>query len=105
MPASGATRSTVIDWRLQVFFLIHSGRTGAGSFWGTGSASCEGSLSVSGSSSADGYVVPSMDVLADTVYLEGDNKLCVLRHNLRHESQYSDRELCDGGAVTCRGHR
>ena len=109
VPASGAARSTVIYWRLQVFFLIHSGRTGAGSCRGTGSVSCEdslfGSSYGSSSSSACGYVAPSTASLADTVCLEGDDKLRVHRRDLRHESQYSIIELCNGGAVTCRGHR
>ena len=39
VPAPGAARPTVMDWRLQVLFLSPSGRNSAGLCWGTGSAS------------------------------------------------------------------
>ena len=79
LPAPGAARPAVMDWRIQVFFVSHSGRTGAGPFWGAGSGPCTGSCYNSSSSSAAGSVAPSMTAPACTVCLEGDDKIRVHR--------------------------
>ena len=59
VPAFRAARSTVMGWRLEIFFLGHTGRTGTGP--------CDGSFS--GSFPAAGSVVPSTDARVGVVYL------------------------------------
>ena len=91
VPESGDTRPTVTDWRLQVFSLSHSGRTGANSCWGTGSCagSCSGSGSGSGLLSAAASVAPSTAALAGAVFLEGKNELHVHHRELHCKSHDS----------------
>ena len=105
VPAPGDKRPEVMDWRLHLFFVIHSGRTGAGSFWGAGSCCCAGSCSGYGFLSADGSVPPSTAALSGAVFLEENDELRVNRRELSHESRNSGHELCDGGLVTCCGRR
>ena len=91
VPAPGAARPTVMDWGLQVFFFGPSGRSGASLCWGAGSASATAAA-------------PSTAALAGALCLEGSDKLRVHCHELRREPLNRGRELCDGGAITRRGH-
>ena len=101
VPAPGAAHPTVMDWRIQVFFFGHTGRTGAGSCWGAGSGPCVGSCSES--LSTNGSVAPSTAAPDGTVGLEGNDELRVQCCKLRGEPRGSSLEMCDGGVVTCRG--
>ena len=103
--ASGAAHPTLMYWRLQVFFLIHGGSTGAGSCWGAGSSSCSGYCSGSVSLSTGASVAPSLAAPADAVFLEGDKDIHVHCQKLRRESRDSGSDLCDGSTVTCCGRR
>ena len=85
VPAPGAARPTVMDWRLRVLFFGPSGRNGAGLCWGAGSAAA-----------------PSTAALSEALCLEGSDELRVHCHELRREPLDRGRELCDDGAITCR---
>ena len=100
LPAPGAARTTVMDWWLQVFFVSHSGRTGANSCWDNGSSTCAGSFS--DPSFAAGFIAPSTASPDDVICLEGDDELRVHHCELRHESHVNSCELCNGNAVTRR---
>ena len=100
VPESGDTRPTVTDWRLQVFSLSHSGRTGANSCWDNGSSTC--AVSFSDPSFAAGFIAPSTASPDDVICLEGDDELRVHHCELRHESHVNSCELCNGNAVTRR---
>ena len=102
--SSKAARPTLMDWRLHIFTLSHSGRTGAGSYWGARSGSCASSCSGSVSLSAGGSVAPYTAATAVAVCLEGDDELSVHRCKLRRESRDRGRELCNGVTVTPRGY-
>ena len=101
---SGSARPTLMDWRLHIFCISHSGSTDAGSFWGAVSGSYASSCSGYATLSVGISVVPSMDATASAVCLEGDDELHVHRCKIRRESCNSIHELCDGGAVTSCGH-
>ena len=89
VPASGAARPTVMDWRIQIFCLIHCGCTGDGSFWGAGS--CYGS----GSSYTGGSVTPSSVAPAARFFCRATKSFA-----LTVESRASSSELCGGGTFT-----
>ena len=90
VPAPGAARPTVMDWRLQVLFFGPSGRNGAGLCWGAGSASASAA-------------VPSTAAPAGALFLAGSDELHIHCHELLREPLDPGRELCDGGAITRRG--
>ena len=102
VPAPGVARPTVTDWQIQVFFFGHTGHNGAGSCWGAGSGTCAGSCSVS--PYAAGSVAPSTAALAGAICLDIGDKLCVCRREICCEPCDHSYELCNGGAVTRRGH-
>ena len=53
--------------------------------------------------SAGDSIETSLADPSGAVCLEGDDELRVHCQNLRRESSDSGSELCNGGAVTCRG--
>ena len=91
MPAPGAARLTVMDWRLRVLFFGPSGRNGAGLCLGAGSVSTSA-------------VAPSTAAPAGAFCMEVSDKLHVQCHKLFRESLDRGRELCDGGVITRRGN-
>ena len=103
MTAPRDARPIVMDWRIQIFFFGHTGCTGVGSSWGTGSGPCAGSYPNFGSSSEASSDALSTAAPAGAVCLEGNNELHIHHCELRCYPHNSGRELCDGGAVTRRG--
>ena len=92
VPAPGATHPTVVDRRLQVLVVCHSGRNGACLFFGVGSASASAASS-------------STAAPAGALRLGGSDKLCVHSYEICREPLDRVRELGDGSAIARHGCR